>query len=219
MKRAPFITFEGIDGSGKSTQVKLLAQYLRENGTDVYITREPGGTPLAESLRNILLDTKTGHLSPLSELFLYLASRREHLDKIILPKLEEKITVISDRFADSSVAYQGLGRGISPVKVDELNKLATDSNYPDITFLLDIDPHDGLERLNCQRSQPLDRLESEGIDFLAKIRKGYLWIAEREPQRVIVIDAKLSIKEIANIIRKHVDIVFRDFKLKGGHYV
>ncbi len=189
VEKALFITFEGIDGSGKSTQVRLLADYLKNKGYQVYITREPGGTPLAEGLRDILLDKETGVLSPLSELFLYLASRREHLDKIIRPHLNKGIIVISDRFVDSSVAYQGSGRGIDLSKVDELNMLATDGQYPDITFLLDLEPEEAMARFSGERH--LDRLESEGIGFLKKIREGYLWIAKTYPRRVRKIDAAM----------------------------
>ena len=206
MKKARFITFEGIDGSGKSTQVKLLAEYLESKGYSVYITREPGGTPLAEGLRDILLDHETGYLSPLSELFLYLASRREHLDKIIRPNLEKGTIVISDRFTDSSVAYQGSGRGISLKQVDDLNMIATDGQYPDMTILLDLEPEKALARFSGDRH--LDRLESEGVEFLRKIRNGYLWIAQNYPQRVRAIDATLSIEEIQKWITIQIDELF-----------
>ncbi len=203
MEKALFITFEGIDGSGKSTQVRLLADYLKEKGYNVYITREPGGTPLAEGLRDILLDKETGFLSPLSELFLYLASRREHLDKIIRPHLDKGIIVISDRFVDSSVAYQGSGRGLDMAKVDELNMLATDGQYPDITFLLDLEPEEALSRFSGDRH--LDRLESEGAGFLKKIREGYLWISENYPRRVKKINALLTMEAIHSVICEQVN--------------
>ncbi|MFP4459481.1 MAG: dTMP kinase [Candidatus Zixiibacteriota bacterium] len=204
MEKTLFITFEGIDGSGKSTQVKLLKKFLEKEGFTTYTTREPGGTPLAEGLRKVLLDNSTGVLSPYSELFLYLASRREHLDKIILPELEDGNIVISDRFVDSSVAYQGSGRGIDLAKVDELNFLATDGNYPDITFLLDICPNESFKRVQSERGKPLDRLENEGVKFLEKIRNGYIWISEQYPKRIKVIDATLPKEKIFEIIKNHI---------------
>lgn len=205
VEKALFITFEGIDGSGKSTQVKLLRDFLENKGLKSYITREPGGTPLAEGIRNILLANETGDLSPFSELFLYLACRREHLDRIIMPKLLAGQIVISDRFVDSSVAYQGSGRGIDLAIVDKLNRLATDNNYPDITFLMDICPKKSFERVSAKREKPLDRLENEGVEFLEKIRKGYLWIAEQYPERVKVIDAELPIEVIFKKIEEHIE--------------
>ncbi len=199
--RGRFITFEGIDGSGKTTQAKLLLEFLRSRGLGVVLTREPGGTAVAEKIRNILLDRDNIGLCARAELFLYLASRAQHTQKLIRPALEAGRWVISDRFTDSSVAYQGVARGLGIGKVMEMSLFATGGLRPDVTFFLDIPPHEAARRMTLQ-GKTLDRLEVEGGKFLEKVREGYLQIAELEPQRFIVIDGMLPPSEIGERVQK-----------------
>lgn len=204
MKRGIFISFEGIDGSGKSTQIRMLSEHLKRRGIRCETTREPGGTSLSEEIRRVLLDNNTGQISPLSELFLYLASRREHLEKTIFPLLADGVWVISDRFTDSSVAYQGAGRGLPLDLVQHLNEIAVGDNMPDVTFYLDIAPKDALGRMD-KENRSLDRLESEGLKFVERVREGYKWIAKTFPMRVRVVDATAPPDEIFKVISSAVD--------------
>lgn len=180
-----FITFEGIDGSGKSTQLELLAESLRNSGKKVLITREPGGTVLAENLRKVLLHS---NVSAPAELLLFGAARAQHVAEVIRPALQQGTIVLSDRFADSSVAYQGGGLKLPSDFIDAMNQFACVGLQPDLTFLLDIDPLAGSKRqqLNHQKA---DTIESRGLAFLECVRQAYLQIATRDPQRIFVINA------------------------------
>jgi dTMP kinase len=199
-----FITFEGVEGCGKSTQTRALVDWLREQGRVVTLTREPGGTPVGERCRDILLDTGNAGMSAATELFLYLASRAEHVAKVIVPRLEAGDVVISDRYGDASVAYQGGGRELGTDTVDRLNQVATGVK-PDVTFLLDLDPEVGLKRLVRGRGEHArDRIESEVLAFHKRVRTAYQECAAREPDRFVVIDASLSLEEIAERIRSAV---------------
>jgi dTMP kinase len=201
-----FITFEGVEGCGKSTQTDTLLEYLRSNDVPVTLSREPGGTPLGEAFRQILLDTAQSDMLPLTELFLYLASRAEHVAKVILPALLRGEVVISDRYADASVAYQGGGRGLGRETVERLNQVATGGVKPDVTFLMDLDPEEGIARLLRGRGDGArDRIESEVLEFHKKVREAYIEIAESEPARFEVIDASLPRKDIAAIVARRVD--------------
>jgi len=174
---------EGIDKSGKSTQISLLVDYLKQKGYEVVQTSEPGGTKLGKKIERILLEPSTKEISGISELFLYLADRAEHVEKIIKPALEKGKIVISDRFADATIAYQGYGRGLDIPWVEELNKRATHGFLPDITFLLDISPDLAKKRSGSERK---DRIENEKTSFHQKVRQGYLEVAKRYLKRIKV---------------------------------
>ena len=180
-----FFTFEGIDGCGKTTQLNLLAEYLRAAGREVVTTREPGGTKLAENIRNYLLHSKQP-LDARSELLLFGAARAQHVAEVILPALRNRAVVLSDRFADSSVAYQGAGLGLPVSFINQMNAFATVSARPTLTFFLDVDPEIGQRRRAAERD---DRIEARGLEFQEKVREGFLEIAREEPKRVIVLDA------------------------------
>jgi len=180
-----FITFEGIDGSGKSTQLELLAETFREAGRKVLLTREPGGTALAENLRKVLLES---NVSAQAELLLFGAARAQHVAEVIKPALDDGAIVLSDRFTDSSVAYQGGGLKLPADFIDAMNQFACEDLRPDITFLLDIDPLAGNKRQQLNHQKP-DTIESRGLGFLERVRQAYLQIALRDPHRVIIINA------------------------------
>jgi len=180
-----FITFEGIDGSGKSTQLQLLADTLMATGKKVLLTREPGGTALAENLRKVLLES---NVSAHAELLLFGAARAQHVDEVIKPALQNGAIVLSDRFADSSVAYQGGGLKLSADFIDAMNQFACADLRPDLTFLLDIDPLAGNKRQQLNHQKP-DTIESRGLGFLERVRQAYLQIALHDSQRVIVVNA------------------------------
>ena len=194
-----FINFEGIDKSGKSTQISLLVDYLKQKGYEVVQTCEPGGTRSGEKIERILLEPSTKEISGISELFLYLADRAEHVEKIIKPALEKGKIVISDRFADATIAYQGHGRELDIPWIEELNKRVTHGLSPDITFLLDISPNLAQKRSG---SEGKDRIENEKISFHQKVRQGYLKLAKRHPERIKVINGEGNVEEIQLTIRK-----------------
>lgn len=190
-----FITLEGIDGSGKTTQGKLLKEKLETLGFKVLLTREPGGTKVAESIRNLLLhlDEK---IEPMTEVFLYCAARNEHLEKIIKPALKDGYIVISDRYYDSTLAYQGFGRGLGIEEMKNINWYFINTCPPDITFFIDIDMETFEKRLD---GEELDRIEKEGISFMEKVREGYYKLAESE-DRIKIIEGKASVKKISEDI-------------------
>jgi len=195
--RPLFISFEGIDKSGKSTQISLLVYYLKERSYQVVQTCEPGGTRLGKEIERMLLESSVKQISGTAELFLYLADRIEHVNKVIKPALEKDKIVISDRFADASLAYQGYGRGLNIHWIDELNKKATQGISPELTFLLDIEPE-----LANKRSKEKDRIENEEIAFHQRVRQGYLEIARLYPNRVKIINSQDSIEDTHLAIRK-----------------
>lgn len=194
-----------MEGSGKSTQANALARTLEERGHDVTLTREPGGTALGERLRDILLDLGERGMRPEAELFLYMASRAEHVASVIEPVLARGGIVIADRYGDASVAYQGGGRSLGASLVESLNEVATRGVKPDVTFLLDLGPDEGLERLSGRGSGGRDRIESEDLAFHERVRKAYLRAAEREPSRFVVLDGTLDPDELARTILVRVD--------------
>ncbi len=195
MRGGQFITFEGIDGSGKSTQARLLTEFLANKGIEVILTREPGGTRVAEKIRQILLDKEHFELVPRAELLLYLASRAQHTDEIIQPALNNGKWVISDRFSDSSIAYQGSARNLGTNTVHDMSLFATGGLVPDLTFFLDISVEEASRRMHSQ-NKILDRLESEAETFSKLVREGYLWVAKREPERFIIIDGQKPIDDV-----------------------
>lgn len=193
-----FITFEGGDGTGKSTQSELLGQWFADQGREVVFTREPGGTDLGIELREIVLHSR-GHIAPRAEALLYAADRAHHVITVVRPALERGAVVIQDRYLDSSVAYQGAGRVLDPNEVRDLSLWATEGLLPDITVLLDLDPNVGRERLDAANKR-FDRLESEAIDFHSRVRDSYLQLAAAEPERFIVLDASRDRLEIRDAI-------------------
>ena len=194
MQLGRFITVEGGEGAGKTSNLAFIRKYLEVAGKQVVFTREPGGTPLGEEIRDLLLGHKYTGMADDTELLLMFAARSEHLRQKILPALEAGSWVLCDRFTDASYAYQGAGRGISPQRIAILGEFVQAQLRPDLTLLLDLPISLGLERAG-KRSSP-DRFESEAEDFFEKVRNGYLEIARREPSRVKVIDAAVSLKQV-----------------------
>lgn len=209
-----FITFEGIDGSGKTTQCQLLKDSLEKKGYKVLVTREPGGTKTAEAIRNVLLHIHEP-IEAMTEVFLYCAARVEHLEKIILPKLDEGYIVISDRFYDSTIAYQGGGRELGLEKMIEINKIFIEKATPDITFFIDTDLSTIEKRMN---KKELDRMEKEGMSFMKKVRQGYLDLIEIEAadkrynKRFNIVDGDLEIEDIADLVSKRVEEVLENVR-------
>lgn len=196
---AAFISFEGIDGSGKTTQIQLLESYLKLQNVPVVVAREPGGTEVGESIRQILLHSRTSQLTPLSELLLYYASRHQNLHQKILPAREAGYWVLCDRFADASMAYQGYGRGVELAFVETLNKAVINNHLPDLTILIDIDPALGLKRARARnRDGTVDegRFEKESLDFFARVRWGYLEIARKNPDRLRVVSGDQAVQSL-----------------------
>ena len=191
MSKGLFITFEGADGCGKTTQIKLLDEYLRNNGFKTLLTREPGAKGLGEKVREILLNYD-GEVSPRCESFLFLADRAQHADCIIKPAVNNGIIVLCDRHTDSTIAYQGYGRGVNINELKQLNEMAVNGLKPDLTLVFDIDAETSMSRVGNEK----DRMESSGLEFFERVRKGYMEIAKQEPERVKVIDSTQSIEEI-----------------------
>jgi dTMP kinase len=207
IRKARFITFEGIEGCGKSTQVRRLAKKMNALGIPVVSTLEPGGTPIGQGIRKILLDARNRNLSPLAELMLYAADRIQHVREVILPALERGTWVLCDRYADATEAYQGWGRKQDRRMVRRLNSLATQGLVPDRTILLDLDVEKGLSRaLRRNRATPhegQDRFEKEEISFHREVRKAYLHMARSHPERFIVIDADAAVDEVEETVFRH----------------
>ena len=204
-----FITFEGGDGSGKSTQVNLLKDYLDNLNFETIKTREPGGTPSAEILRDLLTTGEVERWNPMSEALLMWASRYEHLTQVIEPALNSGKNVICDRFYDSTYAYQGVAHNLGIDKMEELKKIIIGDIEPDVTFILDIDPKVGLKR-SLDRSNQENRFESYNIDFHNKIRSAFLEIAKKNKNRCVVVDASLNEQEINNLIITVIDNLITD---------
>ncbi|MBE6369477.1 MAG: dTMP kinase [Lentisphaerae bacterium] len=207
-RKALFITFEGPEGAGKSTQIALLRDYLADAGYKVVITREPGGTPLAEDFRNIVKHYHGSEpLYPATELLLFEAARVQHINYVIKPALESGAIVLCDRFTDSTAAYQGAGRTLNMDFLQQLNAFAADDCLPDLTLLIDLPVEIGLARAQ-HRAEGVenhnDRLEEEKIDFHHRVRDAYLQIAENEPQRVKVLDGTLEIAELFEQVKSRV---------------
>lgn len=191
-----FITFEGPDGSGKSTIIKKVYEKLVNDGFDIVLTREPGGTPIAEKIRDIILDNSNVALDARTEALLYAASRRQHLVEKIRPALKEGKIVLCDRFLDSSLAYQGGGRNLGVQNVLNINLFATENTYPDLTLFFDIDPELGLKRVSQDKKRVADRLDNENENFHEKVYSTFKEIVKTNNQRIITIDASKSIEEV-----------------------
>jgi dTMP kinase len=206
MSRAKgFISFEGIEGSGKSTQVKALAKHLRGKGHKVIETVEPGGTMIGNKIRALLLEPGN-HMDPMAELLLYYSSRAQHVREVIYPAILDNNIVITDRFIDSTVAYQGYARGLDLGLINKLNEIVVPDMKPSITFLLDMDVEEGLRR--NRRAQKEDRFELETIEFHNHVRKGFHQIAAEEPERIKIVDASVSAEEVS---RKIIEILERSW--------
>lgn len=202
MPQAKFITIEGVEGAGKSTVIQFVQNFLQSAGIEAYFTREPGGTPLAETLRNLLLDPDTNEvIEPTTELLLMFAGREQHIKRRILPHLQAGQWVVSDRYIDASYAYQGGGRGMDVRLISYLDKYIVGHVYPNLTLLLDISPELGFERA-ARRAMDKDRIEKEQIDFFQRVREVYLQRAEHDPGRIKIIDASRSLPEVEQQIAK-----------------
>lgn len=211
MSRGLFITFEGTDGTGKSTQIEFAREYFESRGFNVLMSREPGGTSISEKLRDILLDKANGEMSPVTEMMIYAASRAQLVSEVIIPAVNDGTVVICDRFVDSSVAYQAFGRGLGDM-VAEVNSYATTGLAPDITFFMDIDPEVGRSRID---GGELDRLEQEKSDFFRRVYDGYKSIAALDPGRVKTIDASGTVEEVRAAIEVHLDEITGRMGLDG----
>lgn len=192
-----FITFEGIEGCGKTTQIARLEERLRGRGLAVEVTREPGGTPIAEAIRELLLDPANDAMAPMTELLLYEAARAQHLEERIVPALDRGAVVLCDRFADSTTAYQGGGRGLSPSMLRTLHDIATRGRCPDLTFVIDVPVAVGAAR---RAGTTLDRIELEATEFHERVRQAFLEIARQEPHRIRVIDGSQPVDDVTQAI-------------------
>lgn len=211
---ATFITFEGIDGSGKSTQLRLLASFLKSKGCDPLLTREPGGTPVGNRLRAALLDAHE-EVDPLAELLVFAADRAQHVRRVLRPALDEGRVVFSDRYADATAAYQGAGRGFSPELIGQIIELATEGLKPDLTVLFDltVDESNIRTRRRSSEKQRGDRIDAETEDFHTRVRDAYLRLAEAEPGRIKVVQTNRSAEET----QQHVREIIVPFLIGRGH--
>lgn len=205
MKRGKFITIEGSEGAGKSTALRFIQEYFTKIALEVVYTREPGGTPLAEEIRQVLLSPHHAEkMSSMAELLLMFASRAQHIHQLIQPALQAGKWVISDRFVDATYAYQGYGRQMSLQEIKALDQLVVEKYYPDLTLLLDISPDIGMQRA-MKRGAGKDRIEQEKMDFFERVREGYLSRAEQEPKRIKIINAEKPLIEVKADIQAILD--------------
>ena len=209
-----FITFEGIDGSGKSTQLRLLANFLKSNGCDVLLTREPGGTPVGNRLRAALLDAQE-EVDPLTELLVFAADRSQHVRRVLRPALQAGQLVFSDRYADATAAYQGAGRGFSPELIAEIIGLATEGLKPDLTLLFDLPVADSNTRTQRRANgkQQGDRLDAETAEFHTRVREAYLGLARAEPERVKVVETNQPVEKTHERVKE----IVVPFLISRGH--
>lgn len=206
-----FITFEGIDGSGKTTQIELLNSFLKQSGFDVVLTREPGGTNIGDKIREILLDSKNIQMSYRAETLLFLASRAELVSKVIQPSLNQGKIIICDRFFDSTIAYQGIARQLGAEKILDMSLWATENIIPDLTFLLSIDVWECENRIKNGKKKK-DRIEKEEIDFKSKIQEGYMQLAGENKKRFVIVDGCLDIESVFAVVKSN---TLRVLKSKG----
>ena len=203
-----FITIEGTDGSGKTTQINLLEEYFKNKGFYVFCTREPGGNMISEKIRELIIDKENTEMTPITEAMLYAAARAQHVSCDILPVLKDGGVVISDRFLDSSIVYQGYARGLGAKVIKDINKYAVNGLEPDITFFLRLRPTDGIERKKNQKE--LDRMESEGEKFHQLVYSGYMQLCRNNKSRIKVINAARTIEEIHKEIVDCIETMFRE---------
>jgi dTMP kinase len=204
MDSGRFITFEGMDGCGKTTQFRILASRLRESGQDVVETVEPGGTEIGQQIRRILLDPANAAIRPRTELLLYFGSRAQNVDQVIRPALAAGQTVLCDRFTDSTLVYQGCGRGLDTSVILDLDRIACQGLKPHLTVLIDIDLETSLARARRRIDSSESRIEEESHAFHERVRRGYLALANQEPGRFLVIDGRAPINDVANAIEEAV---------------
>ena len=197
-----FITIEGPEGSGKTTATNKVIEELTKLGYDVIRTREPGGTPISEQIRNVILDKSNTAMDPRTEALLYAAARRQHLVEKVWPLTKEGKIVVCDRYIDSSLAYQGGARGLGIQNIIDINMFATENTWPDLTLLFDIEPELGLSRIAANASREVNRLDLEKLDFHKKVRETFLELAKTQPNRFVVIDASKSQEEVASAALK-----------------
>ncbi len=191
-----FVTFEGGEGSGKSTAIKSLVEKLKQEGFDILLTREPGGTPISEQIREVILNKENTNMDPITEAYLYAASRRQHVIEKVRPALKEGKLVLCDRFLDSSLAYQGGARGLGFDMILDINKHAIDGLFPDVTIFFDLKPEIGLARINANSGREINRLDVEKMEFHLKVREAFLSLAKIYPERYAIIDASKSPEEV-----------------------
>jgi dTMP kinase len=218
-RRGLFITLEGIDGTGKSTQHRLLVHYLRSQGRKVISTREPGGTAVGERVRNLLLASRTGEIAPLAELALMYAARAQHLEEVVRPALARGEIVVSDRFNDASFAYQGAGRRLGVKTVRAFDRIVCGRTQADLTIVLDLDPRLALARAQgreIRRNSTRGRFEAAGLEFHQRVRAGYLVMARQEPRRVKVVEADRPVAEVQAEIREIVNALLRQCRKVRG---
>ena len=196
MSKGFLVSLEGPEGAGKTSVLEALIPILEDRGVEVLTTREPGGVLIGEKIREVILDPSHTEMDPKTELLLYIASRRQHLVEKVLPALAAGKLVIMDRFIDSSVAYQGFGRGLDIDAIDWLNQFATDGLKPDLTLYFDIEVEEGLARIAANSDREINRLDMEGLDLHRKVRQGYLSLLEKEANRIVKIDASLSLDQV-----------------------
>lgn len=210
--RARFITLEGGEGAGKSTQVKRLAAWLEARGIRTLTTREPGGAPGAEAIRNLLVNGEPGMWEPVTEAMLHYAARRDHLARTVWPAMEQGTWVISDRFADSTAVYQGAGQGVSAEILAALHRVAADNFKPDLTLILDVPVEIGLARAAARRGVGGDRYERMGTAFHERLRAGFRALAEREPERCVLIDASQPVDAVTAAMEAAADRKFKAWR-------
>jgi dTMP kinase len=195
-----FVAFEGGEGAGKSTQARLLQAWLEDSGRDVLLTFEPGDTHVGRDIRQIVLDPDTGHLADRTEALLYAADKAEHVEKVVGPALDKGVVVVTDRYVDSSIAYQGTGRGIDAAELEHVLRWATGDLRPHLTVVLDVDPQAGLGRFEGR-----DRIEAESIEFHRRAREGFLALAAANPEHYLVLDGRTDVATLAAAIRERVE--------------
>ena len=199
-----FITFEGGEGSGKTTIANMIKNTLSAEGYQVVLTREPGGVDIAEKIRDVIVDVKNTNMDKKTEALLYAASRRQHLVEKVIPALEKGYIVICDRYVDSSLVYQGIARGIGIDEVYEMNLFATDNKLPDRTIFFDVNPEVGLRRVHTDNQREVNRLDLEKIEFHQKVYEGYLKICDKYPDRIVKVDAHVSVEEVYNQVLERI---------------
>lgn len=213
MKRGIFITMEGPEGAGKTTITKMLGKALQQEGYQVLLTREPGGVPISEQIREVILNKDNTAMDSRTEALLYAAARRQHLVEVVMPELERGGIVLCDRFIDSSLAYQGHARGLDIEEVYNINKFAIGDMMPDATLFFDIDPEEGLRRIQSNGEREVNRLDLEALDFHKKVCEGYQFIINRWKERFIIVDAARTIDEVFEETKASL----LDFLVKAGN--
>ncbi|WBW99678.1 dTMP kinase [Oceanirhabdus sp. W0125-5] len=214
MMRGLFITLEGGEGCGKTTQIELLNQYFKNKKINFINTREPGGIDISEQIREVILNKDNTAMDSVTEAMLYAASRRQHMIERVIPALESGVTVLCDRFVDASLVYQGYSRGIGIDQVMKINEAAIEGYMPDLTIYLDIEPTLGLERIHSNENREINRLDLEGIGFHEKVREGYMLIAKKYPERIKTVDASGCIEDVHKKIVEVIEDSLKNYENK-----